>query len=391
MAAKTWTLTDVDRDVYVDQFDVDPGEFGSTATFHVRKRTLRGGLRDGVDVVEIGNGVCRFAIVPTRGMGLWKGWLGEMPVGWNSPVRGPVHPAHVPLSEASGLGWLGGFDELLVRCGLASNGAPEFDENHNLVHPLHGRIANLPAHKIEVTVDGDSGAITVTGEVDECRVHFQKLRLTTTYHLAPGAKGIQIRDRVTNLSAEPSEMQLLYHINFGPPLLDAGAKLVAPVKHLVPRNAHAAQDVGNWDSYAAGHPGYVEQVYLFELAAGEGGRTSVLLKNAHGTAAAGLHFNTRQLPCFSQWKNSVSEQDGYVTGLEPGTNFPNPRAYESQHLRVVKLSPGGTAEFDIDLALYDQVDQIAEAQQAIARIQEQAEPQIHDRPQRGWTADVAEG
>ena len=30
----------------------------------------------GVDIVEIDNGKFRFIVVPTRGMGLWKAWLG---------------------------------------------------------------------------------------------------------------------------------------------------------------------------------------------------------------------------------------------------------------------------------------------------------------------------
>ena len=91
-------------------------------------------------------------------MGIWKAWLGdakgnEWPLGWNSPIRGPVHPKFVPIAEPSGLGWLDGFDELLCRCGLFSNGAPDFDERGVLLHPLHGRIANRPAHRLSVETD----------------------------------------------------------------------------------------------------------------------------------------------------------------------------------------------------------------------------------------------
>jgi hypothetical protein len=48
-------------------------------------------------------------------------------------------------------GWLEGFDELLVRCGLQSNGAPQFTPQGQLQYPLHGRIANLPVEYVEVT------------------------------------------------------------------------------------------------------------------------------------------------------------------------------------------------------------------------------------------------
>ena len=56
----------------------------------------------------------------------------------------------------SGLGWLSGFDELMCRCGLENNGAPEFNANGSLRYGLHGRIANTPAHHVELTVDGDA-------------------------------------------------------------------------------------------------------------------------------------------------------------------------------------------------------------------------------------------
>src|SRR5690606_9755809 len=144
----------------------------------------------------------------------------------------------VALSEPSGLGWLDGFDELLVRCGLESNGAPVFDEQTGrLQYPLHGRIANKPAHFAEETVDDGEGEISVSGIVDEYRFHFGKLRLKTTITTKVGEKGFRVADEVTNMGGDAAGMQMLYHINFGPPLLDAGAKIVAPVKAMVPRDA----------------------------------------------------------------------------------------------------------------------------------------------------------
>ena len=50
-------------------------------------------------------------------------------------------------------------------------------------------------------------------------------------------------------------------------------------------------------------------------------------------------YDTTALPCFSLWKNTVGEADGYVTGLEPATNFPNPRSFEESQGRIVPLAP----------------------------------------------------
>ena len=77
--------------------------------YSVVKRTLRAGLSQGVDVIEVRHGDFRFVVVPTRGMGIWRACLGDMHLGWKSPVRGPVNPAYRPYGapRRAGLaGWL---------------------------------------------------------------------------------------------------------------------------------------------------------------------------------------------------------------------------------------------------------------------------------------------
>src|SRR5206468_5626180 len=91
---RTWVLTDVHGDVWLDSFAAgnDTLRLPTPHDWSVRKRTLRGGLRDGVDVVEIHNGALSFSVLPTRGMGLWRGAYRGQFLGWRSPVQGPVHP-----------------------------------------------------------------------------------------------------------------------------------------------------------------------------------------------------------------------------------------------------------------------------------------------------------
>ncbi|MEO8498642.1 MAG: aldose 1-epimerase family protein [Planctomycetota bacterium] len=385
MAAKTWnviaTVAGDPSGPPRDRLTV-PGAEGLSVT----RQVYHGGLSEGVEVLIVENGDLKIHIIPTRGMSISSMYHGERRIGWKSPVSGPVHPAFVDLGEPSGLGWLDGFDELLVRCGLESNGAPEFDENGRLLYPLHGRIANKPAGRVEVTIDPDSQEITVTGYVSERRFHFRNLTMKTTLKTRAGEKAFRLHDEITNYSESPAEIQMLYHINFGDPLLDAGSKVVAPIKTLVPRNARAAEGIGNWSSYEAPQPGFEEQVYFSELLAGDDGATQAMLKNAHGTEGALLKFNKQQLPCFTVWKDTNSLADGYVTGLEPGTNFPNPRSYEGQQGRVVKLEPRGTFSFDLELAYLSDAAEVEAAEADIARLQGDTKPQVFAEPQDGWCA-----
>lgn len=386
MPIKTWTLLDVEKDIYLDSLSLGSAELaGAAAGLKVRKRRLHGGRREGVDVVEIDNGKFSVSVLPTRGMGLWRAKLGDLELGWRSPALGPVHPQFVDLWEPSGLGWLGGFDELLCRCGLESNGGPVHDEQGQLVYPLHGKIANSPAHRVTLSIDSDSGELTLTGVVAEARLYHPKLQLTSTIRTRPGEPGIRITDEVHNVSAEPGEFELVYHVNFGPPLLEAGAKVIAPVKAVMPMTPRASEGIKTWDVYGPEEAGFTEQVYLFELAADSAGKTQTLLRNAHGNFGASLGFNIRELPCFTVWKSTQMASDGYVTGLEPGVNFPNQRPFEAEHGRVVKLKGGEKRTIELTLQGHPDAASVAQAEKAIAALQGSTKPKIHDRPAKPWS------
>ena len=386
MPKKTWLLTSVDQDVYVDHLAITPPLVGGAAQgYSVVKRRLQGGLRDGVDVIEVNNGRLQFVIVPTRGMGVWRARLGDVQLSWQSPAHGPVNPAFVPQAEASGLGWLDGFDELVARCGLESNGAPVFDANGRVLYSLHGRIANLPAHEVQVTVDGDSGEISVTGVVDEARLFFNKLRLTSTITTRLGSSEFTITDRVTNLSAAPGELQLLYHINAGIPLVTAGAQVAIPVRKMAPRDAAGAGNLAEWNVYGPEATELPEAVFFFDLAADASGRTQTLLHNAAGNQGMSLKFNKRQLPCFTLWKNRHARADGYVTGLEPATNYPNPRTFEKEKGRVIALAPGESRTFEVTVVAHGDAAAVNAAKQAVAELQRGATPQILPQHDPDWS------
>lgn len=383
MPEKRILLTDIAQEVWVDEFRLSAADglsLSGSSDWSVAKRTLRGGLSDGVDLVEINNGALSVSVLPTRGMGLWRGEYRGIALGWSSPVAQPVHPKFVNLSERGGLGWLHGFSEWLCRCGLAWNGPPGDDDGTPLT--LHGRIANRPAHRVEVSVSSEGpGSLSVMGEVDETSLFGPCLRLTSTVTTEAGSNWLRIHDRVTNLAGRTGELQLLYHLNQGEPLLNEGARVIAPVEELAPRDARAAEGIDSWDRYAGPTAGYTEQVYFARLAASDRGRTLVLLRNAVGDAGLSVRFRREQLPCFSVWKNTQSRADGYCTGLEPATNYPNLKPFERQHGRVVSLAPGGSWEAELEIAVHASADEVRQVEREIETLQRETQPQIHATPQ----------
>ena len=386
---REWTLYDHAAGTWVEAIDLGPAELG-LPDCRITKRRLRGGLSDGVDLVQVTCGALTFAILPTRGMGLWRGSFRGLDLGWRAPVRGPVHPSYVVSGERGGLGWLRGFDEWVVRCGLDSNGAPGpdtvLDNNGNPIAvrlDLHGRIANTPAHFVSVTADPAQEVLQVTGHVAESALFHPLLELQTTISVTPGSSRITVADTVINRQAVPAELELLYHCNYGPPFLAAGSRVAVPYHAMAPRDERAADGLGDDPDTASARAttcpaptaGYVEQCYFFRPAAlpGDGASLAALITADHRRAAV-VRFDCRQLPCLTLWKNTATTGQGYVIGIEPATDYPNTRAVERAAGRVIGLDPAARYEAQIML-------EVALGEEEVAGVAAEI-GQIHDTSSR---------
>ena len=359
-------LTDSRRNVSIPEWKLTSEEVsGGTVPWSVVKRTLAGGRQQGVEVIEVDNGAVRFTVVPTRGLNVWAATAGELRLGWDSPVQEIVHPQFVNLAARGGLGWLDGFGEWICRCGLESFGPPCQDGEQTLT--LHGRINYLPASRVEVLFEPTPVArLVIRGTVDETLMFGPQLRLTAEIAAEIGQPALTLNDTVTNLGDGPQEFQLLYHLNFGPPLLGAGAEFIAPVKTVAPRDARAAEGLSRWNVYAGPQgPGYREEVYLLELHAGPDGATEAALKSPDGSKGAVVSFNVQQLPFMVLWKNEAPAKCGYVTGLEPATGFPYPKPVERAAGRVPTLAAGQQYRAQVTIAALTSQEAV---QSAVTRI-----------------------
>jgi hypothetical protein len=322
-------------------------------------------------------------------MGLWRGEYRGNFLGWRSPVCGPVHPQFVNLAVQGGLGWLCGFDELLCRCGLASNGPPGedtvTDKNGHTTRTtltLHGRITNLPAQMVEVRIGLDPPfEMSVVGQVEEASLFGPHLRLTATYTTIPGSNKLIIHDVVQNCGAHPAELQILYHLNLGPPFLEAGSRVMAPIREMAPLTARAAEGIETHDAYRGPTPGFVEQVYAYDLAANPSDRTLALLCNSAADRAVVVRMNRQELPCFTVWKNTAALENGYVTGLEPGTNYPNFKAFERKNDRVRIMPPGSRWQATWSIEVVESSQAVATILAEIAQVQARTPTHIHRAPQ----------
>jgi hypothetical protein len=181
-------------------------------------------------------------------------------------------------------------------------------------------------------------------------------------------------------------LELLYHINFGPPLAAPGASVATAFRRLAPRDAAAAAELADWNRHAAETPGAAEACFFFEPAADAQGNARALIRSADGSQGASVRFNARQLPCFTLWKNRQAAADGYVTGLEPAINYPNVRSFEKRQGRVAVLAPGESRRFELVIEAHPDAAAVATAEAEIAALQSSAAGEILPQSNPLWSA-----
>lgn len=388
MDERQWIIADHNADLWVENLDIGPKELG-VPDCRVTKRRLKNGMSNGIDLLNVTCGELSFVVLPTRGMSLWNGSYKGLDLGWKSPIKGPIHPSFVATSDRGGLGWLQGFDEWIVRCGLDSNGAPGPDKvrdnNGNYITVdlnLHGKIANTPAYFVSITSNPLQETLQITGHVLESALFHPLLELQTTISVSPGSSRITVSDTILNRQATRAEFQLLYHCNFGPPFLSTGSRFLMPFNTMTPRDSRAKEDLPEDPVKALEFAttcmepksGYVEQVYYFKPSSLPGDTTSLAaLVTADHCHAAVVRFDCQQLPCLTFWKNTAASEQGYVVGIEPATNYPNTRSVERQAGRVINLDPGSHYEAQLMFEVALGEEEVAGIEAEIGQIHELAD------------------
>ncbi|MGE6687945.1 DUF4432 family protein, partial [Stutzerimonas stutzeri] len=212
-------------------------------------------------------------------------------------------------------------------------------------------------------------AIRLRGELQEKAFKKLDFAILTELSTEPGRAGFSLHDTLTNQGDYSKEYQALYHTNFGTPLLEEGARFVAPVKQVSPFNARAAKELSDWQRYRGPTKDYDETVFNVVPYADEQGDTLTMLHNQAGNLGVSVGFNTGELPVFSLWKNTDTEKQGYVTGLEPGTSYSYNRRYQRPLGLVPKIEPGEQKHFRVRYELLADSAAVDKARKQIEALQ----------------------
>ncbi len=349
----------------------------------VRLMTLEDGVERGIRMLEFRTGTgLRFTVLVDRAMDIGDCEYRGMGIGWQSPA-GFRHPGLHEYEGEGGLGWLRSFSGLMVTCGLDHilfmYDAPAdnyvYAPREKVSHSIHGRVGTIPAKLTGYgeAWDGDRCTLWAEGVVAQGTVFGEHLEMHRRIEVEVGANDIRLTDRVVNRGFYRTPHMFCYHINVGHPVLEEGARYLAPIADVV-WAAHAetydAQGVG-YRAMPGPQTDFHEQVWQHELAADDQGEVPTALVNDR--LGLGMMVVTRkdQFPCQYEWQNLQSGQ--YALGIEPSSNHVLGHGAARKRGELIWLGHGDERRYDTTFSILPDTEAIAAAEKRITDIAAQPE------------------
>lgn len=313
----------------------------------ITRYKLQDGFENGVEMLEVrtGSGL-RFGVCPSRGLDITFAEHNGRSLAWQS-ATGWRHPAYY---DAANLDWLRGFGGgLMTTCGFGSFGPP--CEEDGEAYGLHDRASYLPAESVAVSQNwnGDDYELSIEGSLRQTRVFGPNLLLKRRITALAGEDRIIVRDELANEGYEPAPGVILYHCNFGFPVVSAHSRVQLPTTAVTPRDNAARRGSDLWMQLEEPQPDYAERVYFHEVEAAADGRARAAIYNDELQFGAYVEYSTAQLPNFTQWK--CMRSGDYVCGLEPSNAPLAPRTELRANGVLPILAPGETLGFDLEFGV----------------------------------------
>ena len=321
----------------------------------IETSVIDNGAGRGTRIAWINTGAgLRFKVVLDRAMDIADAFYNARSLAWLSHA-GITRPE--PFSN-DGIDWLKTFGGgLLTTCGLSHIGGPESDEFGK--RGLHGQISNLAA-EVESIIQPDlsQGKIemSITGRMKQSQVLGPNLELKRTITAQLGKNIINLRDEVVNRGNVEAPHMLLYHMNFGWPLVDEGTKLLWLGEWQTPRGApnkifKEGNDFRTCPAPLTEHSGSGEEVAMIDVRSDSDGFCYCGLYNEKIGVAVSIGFRKSQLPWLMNWQHWGKGE--YVTGLEPSTNRLIGQAGARKENELIFIQPGETRSYDLMLEVFE--------------------------------------
>lgn len=315
--------------LYKDGYLANPQQ-----VFTLRRVAIEDGRAKGCSVIEVctADGLA-LDILPDAGMDIGQVRYKGVNVSFISK-NGYDHPAAILPYETEFMHVFPG--GMLYTSGLRNVGPAHRDGNE--WQPLHGRYHSLRAEHIVTDVEDDT--IVVKGTVRETALFGHLLELKRTIRIPIFGSSVTVTDVLSNLTPKDEEYALLYHCNFGFPLVSADAEVVLPrERKTTARTDFAATGLGQACTFHAPTPGEEERVFFHR----EMQHQAALI---NPTVGMQMKMSwSENLPILAHWQSMASGD--YVCGLEPTNCYIMGRKQERQNKTLPTIKAFETIETEV--------------------------------------------
>jgi hypothetical protein len=322
---------------------------------HINRIELKEGDANGVRALDVRNGGgLRFISLLDRGLDISTAEFNGIPLA----VRfhpGEMRPNfHEDLPFAFLKSWGGG---LVTTCGLTQVGDPGRDGMENLVQ--HGEYTHISAKNVqyEGIWEGDEYRLQIRGRITEGAVFFPNMELRRKITTYMGSNKFIIEDEIENIGFKPSPFMILYHCNFGFPLVDAGSEVFIRSNSVTAREGDPTYDIDLWNEIVEPEDEYENRDYFHDVEPDEDGICRVGIKNDNICDGKDLKltikYDKKKLPILKHWKRMLSGQ--YTVALEPTNCHSAGRVKEREVFKSLRyIEPGQKEsiwlEFEVELS-----------------------------------------
>ena len=282
--------------------------------FYAKQYYMAGGRAEGLKAVDVNNGSgLQFTILADRCMDI--GHLSFNTVNFSHISKtGYVRPEYY---DEKGIGGLASFTAgFLTTCGLDNVGSPcEFD---GMLHGVHGSIGNVPAEEfcVKTLLDEDIPQITVDGKMRSSSFLGKNLLLSRAIGIRYGENKIHITDTIENRQFNKQPLMLLYHFNFGYPLLNENTKFYTSFQLERPRDPISDDEIKKRFEFSEPKIDYIEQCFYYKRPEEKNSNKSfAAIWNEDLETGAAIYWDESVLPNLTHWKNPKAGD--YVMGIEP--------------------------------------------------------------------------
>ncbi len=250
--------------------------------------------------------------------------------------------------DPHGAGWIRSWGAgLVTTCGLSFFGQPEKDNGEEL--GLHGRISHIPAENVHTTQEwrGDDYVLEIEGRIREARIFGENLVLHRRISTQLGANSFTIHDTLVNAGFRPAPHMILYHCNFGFPVVSPDSEILLDEESVRPRDARAEKGFGQQTRFEPPVSEYPEQVFFHKPRPDANGLAQGSIINHAMNFGAYVKWRLAELPYMGQWK--LMQAGEYVCALEPANYWETPRQKLRAEGRLKMLQPDERIEYLLEL------------------------------------------